>query len=87
MFLRVAPEAGERTLRWMFWTSGTGFPMEREKKLVLEWEGEGTVRDTGNAPVPSLAGEVAAEGGSQLLQPGRQGNAGSGQFTGLRPPS
>lgn len=22
----------------MFWTSGAGFPIEREKKLVLEWE-------------------------------------------------
>lgn len=73
------------------WTSGTGFPMEREEKLVLEWEEKEKRRTTWGRVSPSLAGEVAAGGGSQLLQPrhslGDNKMPGSWVLTVLRPPS
>lgn len=63
--------------------------MEREEKLVLEWEGRGrrTTRQWERAS-PSLAGEVAAGGAASCYSPDSRGNkqmSGSAVLTVLRP--
>lgn len=89
MFLRVLQELRKGTQAGALGFRA-GFPMERDKKLVLEWEGreKRTTRWWERAR-PSLAGEVAAGGAPSGHSPDSRGDkqmsGGSAVLTVLRP--
>lgn len=87
LLLKVLQELGKGTQMGALGFRA-GFPMKREEKLVLEWEGRErrTTRQRERAR-PSLAGEGAAGGAPSCYSPDSRGDkqmSGSAVLTVLR---